>query len=277
MSSSHDCSTVSDAESASDDDIFVVIEAGALRDALRPISALTEFRRDHVAVFTFIDDGLCVEAMADSECGSVKVFIDAAGFERYHCRSSEYELGLDVSQLMQYLELVETDEYVEIGESTDGRIRVETVTQGYRYVTASVDPALIWGRALSPDHDCPVRVVLDGDILNTFFQLSRVLNATVVSLSADAGPESLSAHADNDSDAVDQTVTPQQVTAAAQSTQELVTFADLCIAIQDVVPDTASVRYSIQQGRGVVVEYTTADGHADVEFVVAPVSPEVTR
>jgi hypothetical protein len=277
MSSSRDCSTVSDAESASDDDVLVVIEAGVLRDALRPVTALTEFRGDDVAVFAFIDDGLCVEATADSECGSVTVFVDAAAFERYHCRSTEYELGLDVSRLMQYLELVDDEEYIEIGESTDGRIRVETVTRGYRYVTASVDPALIWGRALSLDYDCPVRVVLTGDVLNAFFELSRVLNATVIKLVAGAGPASLSAHASSDLDAVDQTVTPQQVMAGAESTQELETFADLCIAIQDVVPDTASVRYSIEQGRGIVIEYTTANGHVDVAFVVAPVSPEVTR
>lgn len=271
MSRFHNRSTTPDPASGSSDEVIAVIEAGVLHDALMPVSTLTDFSSDNVAVFSFTADGLRVEAMADSGCGSVTVNVGAAGFERYR-QSYERKIGLDVSKIMKYLALVDVDDCVEIGECADSRLRFETTNPRFRYIVAGDDPALVWGRELDFSQNHPVHVVLSGDILNTFFQVVRFLHTSDVSLVADSDSSSLSASASGDGDHVDLTTTPQQVTGTGQSIQELVTFADLCITMQDVLPDSASVRYSI--GRGAVVQHTTVDGHVDVKFMIKPVSRE---
>ncbi|MEE6209582.1 hypothetical protein U3A55_05375 [Salarchaeum sp. III] len=246
------------ASSPDDSSVRAVVRADALRTVVATARSLVSECR-----VRFGSDGLLVAATDPATVASVRVTLDAAGFEQYD--ASETTVGVDLDRLADVLALGDADDPVSLAiEDSRGLLHVEHAD--LHYTLGLIDPDAI--RA-PPD---PEKLDFDhaGRFTLAAADLSRVVDASeMVSDHAtlELGDDGFRSVADGDTDTAVVELEPDDAHDAGEASAiySLSYLAD----IVSVLPETP-VAVALGDDLPVELDYGFEDGHGNAEFVLSP-------
>ncbi|GAA0647549.1 beta clamp domain-containing protein [Salarchaeum japonicum] len=245
------------ASSPTDPSVQAVVRADALRTAVATARSLVSECRVRLD-----SDGLLVAATDPATVASVRVTLDAAGFEHYD--ASDTTVGIDLDRLADVLALGDPDDLVSLTiEDSRGLLHVEHADLHYTLglidpdaIRAPPDPAKL-------DFDHAGRLTLDAAFLSRVVDASEMVSDHVT---LELGAEGLRAVADGDTDtAVVEHDADPETTGEATAIYSLSYLADIVA----VLPST-SVAVALGDDLPVELDYDFRDDHGHAEFVLSP-------
>jgi len=241
--------------------VSVIVDAGALADALAPVSTLVDECKVNAT-----DDGLEIAAVDPANVAMVDMCLDASACAHYEADGAT--LGVNLDRLEDVLGMADSGDMVQLDLNEETR-KLDIQLGGLEYTLALIDPDSIRQEPDIPDLDLPATVVCEGA------EISRALTAADlvsdhVQMAASPNGE-LVIGAEGDTDDVDVTLDDDDLLSAAVSDDVESLFSlDYLSSIETPIDSDADVSLLLGEEMPVKLRYSIGDGDCSVVHMVAP-------
>jgi DNA polymerase III sliding clamp (beta) subunit (PCNA family) len=224
------------------------------------------------AVINVSTDGLRTAGVDPANVAMADVTLDAAAFESLDVDASPddpVQMGVPLAPLDDTLGLASSGDLVELELQDDGRLWVRV--GNLERTLALIDIDAIRAQPDMPEVDYSASFTFEGRVINRATKAADMVGDRIT---FEAGPESLVASAEGDTDDVELRLGEDDLEAAhvaADAHGESVLLSlDYLKSLKPPVPSDAAVSLTVKDDHPIKLRYQFAEGKGSVEHMVAP-------
>lgn len=232
-----------------------------LADFIDPVDKLVYECKLHLN-----EDGLNVRAVEPANVGMVRSDLDADGFESYE--ASGGLLGLNVNRFVDVLGMADAGELVHLQLDEETR-KLHIDTANIEYTMALIDPDTVRSEPDLPDLDLPAEVVIEGNQFDQMITAADVISDHL-SFGLDAAKEMFYMYSEGDTDDVRVEYDRDEVIDMQAGEAHSLFSLDYLKDMNKAIGSDVELSMSIGEEFPIEMAFETAEGHGDVQYMLAP-------
>lgn len=237
------------------------IVVGEFRTALAPVDALVDECRFHLA-----PDGLTIRAVDAANVAMAELQLSSEAFDAYQADTGT--IGIDLDRFLDAVTMGDTDDIVHLTLNPETG-KLEIAIDNLEVTMALIDPQTIRAEPDIPDLNLPAHITCRTDDLDRIVTATDMV-ADHLRLIVDPDADLFVAEARGDTDSVRVERDADDLEAFTPGDGDSLFSLDYLSDIVGAIPSDTDISADLGDAFPLKLTYTLADGHGDVECMLAP-------